>query len=56
MRLRLAIALDLESKSRVLNNQWTVGPGVMTSRMQTLHSQTLSQLCFDLHGWWKWLG
>ena len=33
LHMRLAIALNLEGKSCDLNNQWTVGPGAMASRM-----------------------
>ena len=39
-RMRLAIALNLEGKSCDLNNQWTVGPGAMASRMFYLMLQT----------------
>ena len=31
---RLAIALNLDSRSCDLNNQWTAGPGAMTSRIR----------------------
>ena len=34
--MQLAIALNLEGKSCDLNNQWTVGPGAMASRMSIL--------------------